>query len=518
MGFANNSKDLSGGIFGNVIALSKLPTKVTERGKHISMYLVECKVHGHKHRVTVSSMTVMKGCPCKEQRLVTKNPLRKHGLKGTPLYSRYRHILLYCSRENIDIDPAWKDQTDSKGLLAFKSWLEDELAKTNLTVETSSILRKDKMAGYFKNNLMIGPKSSNIVTVLGEEMSLGRAVEEFSDYSYKLIQRRLDNGWDIERALLAPEQPSGTKYSLSSTPLNHKERSKLAAFGRQKLKRFDFNSNIMIGETYGRLRVLNKSYPTYNLESKIKKPMVECECSCFDGEKRRALLDAYLVSKGKLEYCSECAKWNRPIHERGFGLSGDRLYQRILGCIQRCTNPNHKAYYRYGGRGIKVYKEWLNSPMKFHEYLLSNWPNIYDLIDHGYTLDREDNDGNYEPGNIRLATPKEQSNNKGSNIYLGFIFNETKKISITEAIEKYGNFYSRQGEAARGRFDQGWDHHRLLMCPIIKGLKREKCYPQWNQAPSEEEKQSYLRWLSDKKNGIHNEVFHTFKEESVKCS
>lgn len=84
-------------------------------------------------------------------------------------------------------------------------------------------------------------------------------------------------------------------------------------------------------------------------------------------------------------------------------------YNRWEMMKRRCLNPKHHAYYLYGGRGIKIYSPWIHDFSKFNDWLNTALGEPPD----GHTLDRIDNDGNYEPGNLRWADSKTQNANRG---------------------------------------------------------------------------------------------------------
>ena len=92
------------------------------------------------------------------------------------------------------------------------------------------------------------------------------------------------------------------------------------------------------------------------------------------------------------------------------GMSRSSIYRRWNGMKQRCNNPKATAYKNYGGRGITICDEWQNSFQAFYDYV-SKLPHYGEP---GYSLDRIDNDGNYEPGNVRWTTMLVQQNNKST--------------------------------------------------------------------------------------------------------
>jgi hypothetical protein len=111
----------------------------------------------------------------------------------------------------------------------------------------------------------------------------------------------------------------------------------------------------------------------------------------------------------------------------------------------RCSNPNEPTYPYYGGRGIQVCERWQQFPAFFED--MGKCPP-------GHSIDRIDNNGNYEPGNCRWATRREQMNNT-RRVY--FIEWQGRRQSVSQ--------WSRELGIAHSTVKWRWEHHRDLSTP-----------------------------------------------------
>lgn len=131
------------------------------------------------------------------------------------------------------------------------------------------------------------------------------------------------------------------------------------------------------------------------------------------------------------------------------GQYNTRLYQVWASMIKRCESPNSQKYKDYGGRGIKMCPEWRKDFVAFMQWALAN----------GYkdnlTIDRIDNDGNYEPENCRFATWKQQHRNRRNN----------RSIKIGNKVRLLCEWVELSGikrTTLMRRIELGWSGYKLL--------------------------------------------------------
>lgn len=161
--------------------------------------------------------------------------------------------------------------------------------------------------------------------------------------------------------------------------------------------------SVEVGQRFGRLTVadpgVRKEVPS--VPRGLRAALCECDCGT-----RLTVTISQLV-RGGTQSCG-CRQRDKAAGRfRSHGLHAHPLYNVHHGMMQRCYDPAHPAYHRYGGRGIAVCAPWHDLRTFINEVMREIGPRP-----EGKTLDRyPDNNGNYEPGNVRWATRSEQGKN-----------------------------------------------------------------------------------------------------------
>jgi len=166
----------------------------------------------------------------------------------------------------------------------------------------------------------------------------------------------------------------------------------------------------LTGQRFGRLTVLK--FAGRKPSGKQFKTMWLCKCDCGNVK----TIASGELGNGTTQSCGCLHKEFIGNLNKSHGLSGNnkRLYKIWKEMRYRCNNPTNKSYERYGGRGIKVCDEWNNNFVSFYKWSIENGYRE-DVAESGrnrLSLDRIDNDGDYEPSNCRWTTDHIQVLNK----------------------------------------------------------------------------------------------------------
>lgn len=187
----------------------------------------------------------------------------------------------------------------------------------------------------------------------------------------------------------------------------------------------------LTGKRHERLTVISKS--------KNGRSRYICKCDCGNVIELPAHRFFDYKSCGCLEKEN---KTQLTKYTRTHGMTETKLYKAWCGIKARCNNPNTPHYERYGGRGISVCDEWMNSFEDFRDWAFSAGYQENDSCKK-LSIDRINPNGNYEPSNCRWITQKEQSRNRENSRYIS-VNHEMIPLEQFAEEEKIPNYFIRR--------------------------------------------------------------------------
>jgi len=207
----------------------------------------------------------------------------------------------------------------------------------------------------------------------------------------------------------------------------------------------------LTGRRFGRLEVKE-------LDHRSDKGHYYWKCLCDCGEEivvySSNLLSGDNVSCG----CYHSKELSTRNYKHGF--SKTRLEHIRKDMYRRCYAPKTVGYPRYGGRGIIMCDEWKNNPASFFEWAVNNG------YEEHLTIDRINNNGNYEPSNCKWSTMKEQANNTRRNRY--YTVN-----GLSKNINQWSNYLGIKVATLYGRLYSGWSEEKTFTTPLDTTRKKK---------------------------------------------
>jgi hypothetical protein len=160
----------------------------------------------------------------------------------------------------------------------------------------------------------------------------------------------------------------------------------------------------------------------------------QCECGNFINVRSYDLKSGHTKSCGCFHKETAIINGQKVRKIPDISISTTRIYKIWQGMQTRCYNSKHMFYYDYGGRGITICDEWKNDVVVFYNWAITN----------GYqddlSIDRKDNNGNYEPDNCQWVSYKEQTNNTSRNHFVTY---NNKTQTVKQWSEELGiNYYT----------------------------------------------------------------------------
>ena len=205
------------------------------------------------------------------------------------------------------------------------------------------------------------------------------------------------------------------------------------------------------GQRFGRWTVIEQCGVDHRGEK-----MYRCQCDCGN----ISVVRSSNLRDGRSSSCGCFANELVSKRSKTHGMTDTRLFRIWSGIKRRCFTTTDYHYKWYGARGISMCDEWKNSFQIFYNWAISN----------GYredlSIDRVDNNGNYEPSNCRWITHAEQMRNQGKNIMLTY---NGKTLCAMDWSKETG----MSDATIRWRKKHGWSDERTLTESIHRTAERE---------------------------------------------
>lgn len=203
------------------------------------------------------------------------------------------------------------------------------------------------------------------------------------------------------------------------------------------------------GDRFGRWTVLS-----YHTNTAHRQYRWFCRCDC--GTKRSVL--GYMLRAGRSTSCGCWKDQKTGARSKTHGRSGSPEHNAWMHMNDRCYNKSSKEYRSYGGRGIRVCLRWRRSFANFFKDMGSK-------ISPQHSLDRVDNNGNYEPSNCRWATRKQQARNTRTSRFL-------THSGVRACVAQWAEWTGISQTSIYQRLRRGWSVHRTLTIPVTSHSSR----------------------------------------------
>lgn len=198
--------------------------------------------------------------------------------------------------------------------------------------------------------------------------------------------------------------------------------------------------NDLTGKKFGRWTVIKRVKNSE--QSRIPRWLCRCECG------NESIVYGSTLKSGESQSCGCLQRELLSKRRISHGMTKTRQYGIWVNMRDRCQNSTHQSYQDYGGRGIKVCKKW--------ETFEGFWEDMGSTYKDDLSIDRIDNNGDYEKENCRWATNIEQNNNR--RICKNFTYRE-----VTDTIPNLCRIFNKNYENVRKRINRhGWDINRAM--------------------------------------------------------